>query len=306
MEYYKQGSLLDYMKSRQEKFSETELISISLQIAKGMAFLENHQVLHRDLAARNIFIDDASHIKIGDFGMSREAAGKGEYRNTDAQVPIRWTAPEIFDSSPFTSKADVWSYSVLLWELFSYGEHPYGSMKTWDIISYIRDGRRLQKLETIPEDIWKLMDRCWESDPEKRPTFAEIVGCLKVLTGEADENDSNDNGYQTISQLRETTYNKTPTSIGSREDSPYTSVTQKSNKPKTETIDADIKEKSHDLVSPLDEMYQKQPLVESDSEEQIGMTKVSEYSFSEDSSVFPTDKAKNMSSTSKYTFSDSD
>lgn len=92
-----------------------------------MKYLESKNCIHRDLAARNCLIGFENIVKISDFGMSRE---EEEYIVSDGmkQIPIKWTAPEALNFGKYTALCDVWSYGILMWEIFSKGDTPYSGM----------------------------------------------------------------------------------------------------------------------------------------------------------------------------------
>lgn len=128
-ELCKEGAMIDYLQNNRETIRESvELKLWAAQIADGMHFLETNRFVHRDLAARNILLASLEQAKIADFGLSR-AVGVGEdyYKaKTGGKWPIKWYAPESFNYGSFSHASDVWSFGVLLWEMYSLGEVPYG------------------------------------------------------------------------------------------------------------------------------------------------------------------------------------
>ena len=87
-----------------------------------MKKLESCRIVHRDLAARNVMLDQNNTAKVGDFGLARQG---DIYENDAAKFPYQWTAPEAAVARKFNHKSDVWSFGIVLWEIFSLGETPY-------------------------------------------------------------------------------------------------------------------------------------------------------------------------------------
>lgn len=149
----------------------------------------------RDLAARNVLINEQKVLKISDFGMSR--IGDYVHKNTSKQ-PLRWMAPESIEQFTCTSKSDVWSFGVVLWEIgtlgkfhlhskqscwfFLVGAFPYDSISNDYILEYLlyslKKGIRLMRPEICTDELYSLMLKCWSMNPEERPSFQKIVSFL--------------------------------------------------------------------------------------------------------------------------------
>ncbi|ETN80570.1 variant SH3 domain protein, partial [Necator americanus] len=176
------GSLLEclHKPALRDSFPVHVLCDYAEQIAKGMAYLESKRLIHRDLAARNVLVFGPKKVKISDFGLSRSlGVGEDYYRSefsTSLKLPIAWCAPECINFLKFTSASDVWSYGVTLWEMFSYGEMPWNGKTGAEILQLIDQKREhLGRPTSCPEDMYAMMEECWNYAPIKRPTFAQIM-----------------------------------------------------------------------------------------------------------------------------------
>ncbi|XP_006812809.2 hepatocyte growth factor receptor-like [Saccoglossus kowalevskii] len=181
--FMKNGDLKAYIDNPNKVFSVKNLATYALHVARGMAYLSDRKCVHRDLAARNCMVDEKEVVKVSDFGLSRDLYESDYYSSLDksVQLPVRWMAPESFRKKIYTSKSDVWAFGILLWELLTRGETPYGAVQSWDILNYLNKGNRLQKPMYAPDELYRLMQKCWEDDPNERPNFHTIVRDLEKL-----------------------------------------------------------------------------------------------------------------------------
>ncbi|XP_071030224.1 tyrosine-protein kinase Fer-like isoform X2 [Oncorhynchus clarkii lewisi] len=174
MELVSGGDFLSFLRKKKEDLKTKQLVKFSLDAAAGMAYLELKNCIHRDLAARNCLVGESNLLKISDFGMSRQE-DDGIYSSSGLkQIPIKWTAPEALNYGRYSSESDVWSFGILLWETFSLGVCPYPGMTNQQAREQVEKDYRMSCPTKCPEEIYKVMQKCWEYKPENRPKFADL------------------------------------------------------------------------------------------------------------------------------------
>uniref|UniRef100_A0A673XVY4 Tyrosine-protein kinase n=1 Tax=Salmo trutta TaxID=8032 RepID=A0A673XVY4_SALTR len=174
MELVPGGDFLSFLRKKKEDLKTKQLVKFSLDAAAGMAYLELKNCIHRDLAARNCLVGESNLLKISDFGMSRQE-DDGIYSSSGLkQIPIKWTAPEALNYGRYSSESDVWSYGILLWETFSLGVCPYPGMTNQQAREQVEKGYRMSCPQKCPDEVYKVMQKCWEYKPENRPKFADL------------------------------------------------------------------------------------------------------------------------------------
>ncbi|XP_011895336.1 PREDICTED: tyrosine-protein kinase Fer isoform X2 [Cercocebus atys] len=181
MELVSGGDFLTFLRRKKDELKLKQLVKFSLDAAAGMLYLESKNCIHRDLAARNCLVGENNVLKISDFGMSRQEDG-GVYSSSGLkQIPIKWTAPEALNYGRYSSESDVWSFGILLWETFSLGVCPYPGMTNQQAREQVERGYRMSAPQNCPEDIFKIMMKCWDYKPENRPKFSELQKELTII-----------------------------------------------------------------------------------------------------------------------------
>ncbi|OQV15760.1 Macrophage colony-stimulating factor 1 receptor 2 [Hypsibius exemplaris] len=165
--------------------STHDLIKFSHQICRGMEYLSARRIIHRDLAARNVLVAASRVIKISDFGLARHGMESYTVANNLIPLPILWMPPDTILERQFSQKSDVWSYGVLLWEIFSLGGTPFedGDVAKFSanvFAEWLMQGHQMSRPVEAPLEMYDLMRNCWHILSDDRPTFSAI---LKILDG---------------------------------------------------------------------------------------------------------------------------
>ncbi|XP_067885797.1 fibroblast growth factor receptor 3-like isoform X2 [Heterodontus francisci] len=199
VEYASKGNLREYLKARRppgmdysfdtckvpdEQLTFKDLLSCAYQVARGMEYLASQKCIHRDLAARNVLVTDDNVMKIADFGLARDVHNIDYYKKTtNGRLPVKWMAPEALFDRVYTHQSDVWSYGVLLWEIFTLGGSPYPGIPVEELFKLLKEGHRMDKPANCNHELYMIMRECWHAIPSQRPTFKQLVEDLdRVLT----------------------------------------------------------------------------------------------------------------------------
>ncbi|XP_008990911.1 tyrosine-protein kinase SYK isoform X3 [Callithrix jacchus] len=175
MEMAELGPLNKYLQQNRH-VKDKNIIELVHQVSMGMKYLEECNFVHRDLAARNVLLVTQHYAKISDFGLSKALRADENYYKAQShgKWPVKWYAPECINYYKFSSKSDVWSFGVLMWEAFSYGQKPYRGMKGSEVTAMLEKGERMGCPAGCPREMYDLMNLCWTYDVENRPGFAAV------------------------------------------------------------------------------------------------------------------------------------
>ena len=204
LEFCEKGDSKDFLLKHREEFTQPAkkgsvinnrlLLTWAYDVAKGMEYLASKNVMHGDLAARNVLISSKKTsegevlvAKVADFGLAKQMYESSYYRKQERiYVPWKWMAYEFLEDGKFDRKSDVWSYGVVVWELFSLGKSPYGGQTYDEVFKRLGEGYKLPVPENIinigtwpAQEIYKgLSERCFALPVKTRPSFTEVASFI--------------------------------------------------------------------------------------------------------------------------------
>ncbi|XP_073452331.1 fibroblast growth factor receptor 2 isoform X3 [Aquarana catesbeiana] len=199
VEYAAKGNLREYLRARRpvemeysydinrvpgEQMTFKDLVSCTYQLARGMEYLASQKCIHRDLAARNVLVTENNVMKIADFGLARDVNNIDYYKKTtNGRLPVKWMAPEALFDRVYTHQSDVWSFGVLMWEIFTLGGSPYPGIPVEELFKLLKEGHRMDKPANCTNELYMMMRDCWHAASTQRPTFKQLVEDLdRILT----------------------------------------------------------------------------------------------------------------------------
>ncbi|KAK8847237.1 hypothetical protein M9Y10_019821 [Tritrichomonas musculus] len=162
----------------QEDFDFTPLQIILIGIARGMMILHENKIEHRDLKPSNILLDKANHPHIGDFGLAKKLEKICQQTQSKDQSTVIYQAPEMMDDKPhYSLEIDVYAFGIILYEAITNLE-PYPEKSVIQIINLVKEGKRPEIPDFVTRSFRILIEKCWNQDIKKRPSFEEIYKSL--------------------------------------------------------------------------------------------------------------------------------
>ncbi|XP_071495503.1 fibroblast growth factor receptor 2-like [Diadema antillarum] len=191
-EYMKYGDLLHFLwKCREDKYRQQDntfdltsanQLQIARQIARGMEYIFKARYYHGDLAARNVLVGEGLEVKISDFGLADDIYQSGYKRLApDKKRPVKWVSLETNTIGQCTIQSDVWSFGIVLYEIYTLGGIPYSGMDGREVVHRTQEGYRMEKPDHCPDQIYEVMRACWHANPAERPTFTTIFKRLDEM-----------------------------------------------------------------------------------------------------------------------------
>ncbi|KAL3681993.1 hypothetical protein R1sor_000015 [Riccia sorocarpa] len=185
-EFLPRGSLFRLLHRNTQGLDWKRRLRMALDVARGLNYLHNTTppIVHRDLKSSNLLVDKNWTVKVGDFGLSRLKHSTYLSAKSGRGTP-QWMAPEVLRNEPSTERSDVYSFGVILWELAT-EEIPWNGLNPMQVVGVVGFmNRRLQIPDNIDKKYAQLIETCWDSDPNSRPSFEELVSILKDMQKQA-------------------------------------------------------------------------------------------------------------------------
>ncbi|GJP39541.1 hypothetical protein CLOM_g23903 [Closterium sp. NIES-68] len=182
LEYLAGGTLKHVLiKHYHRKLSVQRVVHIALDIAEGLEYLHSRGIVHRDVKSDNMLLDKHHRVvKIADFGVSRVQSEDSTMHHKTGTYG--YMAPEVLKERPYDHKADVYSFGILLWEVYCCDNpFPYTDLDPDEIASTVNQGLRPDIPSCCPPQLADLMRRCWHREPGRRPDMSEVVRKLKAF-----------------------------------------------------------------------------------------------------------------------------
>jgi serine/threonine protein kinase len=181
LEYLEQSKAKSRPSPYHDKKADMERVrNIATGIAKGLEHLHENAIVLRDLKPSNVGFDKSGCIQLFDLGMAREIHSLGE---NDIAGTLSYMAPEISLGRKATRKSDIFSFGILLWELFSL-KRAFKKFSRRPILfkEKVFVGVWRPSLSAIPSKaLSQLINDCWDDDPDKRPNITKVLEVLKNM-----------------------------------------------------------------------------------------------------------------------------
>uniref|UniRef100_A0A8C2H1I2 Tyrosine-protein kinase n=1 Tax=Cyprinus carpio TaxID=7962 RepID=A0A8C2H1I2_CYPCA len=178
-EFMENGCLLHFLRQHSRTLGRVQLLFMCQDVCEGMEYLEENSFIHRDLAARNCLVNERNVVKVCDFGMTRYVLDNQYTSSMGSRFPVKWSPPEVLHFNKFSNKSDVWSFGVLMWEVFSEGKTPFENRSNLEVVEQVTQGGRLYRPHRASAHIYNIMYRCWH---EVRHTHTHTSQSLHYTT----------------------------------------------------------------------------------------------------------------------------
>uniref|UniRef100_A0A0K0E1P4 Tyrosine-protein kinase n=1 Tax=Strongyloides stercoralis TaxID=6248 RepID=A0A0K0E1P4_STRER len=181
MELASKGALDKYLQTNKVEYDKKMYFCCCA--ASGLEHLHSLNIIHRDVAARNCLLTEDGIVKISDFGMSIEGT---EYKmEPQSKAPIKYLAPETIQKKMYYRKSDVFTYGIMVWEIFNDGAEPYPEFSNVEMIRQVcLNNYRMKLPKEVPVTVRDfIFYKVWSFDPDERPSIGEVSLFLEKERG---------------------------------------------------------------------------------------------------------------------------
>eukprot|EP00049_Salpingoeca_infusionum_P015556 m.304292 g.304292 ORF g.304292 m.304292 type:complete len:1936 (-) comp15897_c0_seq2:324-6131(-) len=186
MEYASLGNVRDHLRNTPHS-NLSDRYAWLFQIASAMEHISSFNIVHRDLAARNVLLHRPRWVKLADFGLSRMVASQSTPYISQAitAIPYRWMAPESLISNEYSTASDVWSFGILVWEIFNKGMTPFADLSLPQLLNFYDSQQVLTS--NIPDNLLQLVQGCFTLNSLNRPSFCAVRQQLRDIQNMVEE-----------------------------------------------------------------------------------------------------------------------
>eukprot|EP00250_Pteridium_aquilinum_P005037 c15196_g1_i2 orf=704-1861(+) len=181
VEYLAGGTLKNYLiRHIRKKLTFKVVMQLALDLSRGLSYLHSQSIIHRDVKSENMLLDKRLNLKIADFGVARVEA-QNPKDMTGETGTLGYMAPEVLAGKPYNRKCDVYSFGICLWETYCC-DMPYPDLSFAEMTSaVVKQNLRPEIPKCCPSALATVMRKCWDANPDKRPTMEEVVHMLEAI-----------------------------------------------------------------------------------------------------------------------------
>lgn len=181
VEYLAGGTLKNFLiRHIRKKLTFKAVMQLALDLSRGLSYLHSQSIIHRDVKSENMLLDKKMNLKIADFGVARVEA-QNPKDMTGETGTLGYMAPEVLGGKPYNRKCDVYSFGICLWETYCC-DMPYADLSFAEMTSaVVKQNLRPEIPKCCPSALATVMKKCWDANPDKRPTMEEVVHMLEVI-----------------------------------------------------------------------------------------------------------------------------
>ncbi|KAI5071459.1 hypothetical protein GOP47_0013710 [Adiantum capillus-veneris] len=181
VEYLAGGTLKNFLiRHIRKKLTFKVVMQLALDLSRGLSYLHSQSIIHRDVKSENMLLDKRMNLKIADFGVARVEA-QNPKDMTGETGTLGYMAPEVLAGKPYNRKCDVYSFGICLWETYCC-DMPYPDLSFAEMTSaVVKQNLRPEIPKCCPSALATVMKKCWDANPDKRPTMEEVVHMLEAI-----------------------------------------------------------------------------------------------------------------------------